>query len=285
MQQNVPWSKLWSVKWHPRYGILLPLLAASTFGLTPAIFITFYLTRSASKAKKSACQIKNDLINLGADDEVGPLVPVRWTEESSAAYVNAVLSRSALWTINLVFGDYSLSTAKAIHASWDVVVGRGGQALLSFAWYRVASNLVVTMAEESPVPHGLFAAVTISGSNMWSFWHGASLLVSRQWIEHRHVVMAMVAATLWIISWPTIMSLLTGYASLTEPFVKLRGGSLAKFQEFEESYDKHRVLVIIDSYGTLGLYANYTVENSTDPMLYRAYSLCRSLTFPVLSQS
>ena len=246
-------------------------------GLLPAVIVILYLTRYASKPYKSVCQVKNNFINLDPWDEFSSSVPPRRTGLSSSQYVNSVLSHSALWNINLVFGNYSLSSAKAIHAGWDIAVGRGGQALLGLAWYRVASNLVLTMAEESAVPHGFFTAVTISASNMWTFWHGGRILASRQWVEHRHVILAMFAATLWVIAWPTVMSLLTGYASLTEPFVKLRGGSLANAQEFQDSYDKNHVLMIHNG-DKIGLYKDFMVSKDEDPDLYQAYSFCKSVT-------
>ena len=274
-QSKVPFTTLWNIKWHPRYGILVPALAAMTCGLLPALIVILYLTRFAAKPYKSVCQVKNDFINLDPWDEFSSSVPPRRTGQSSSQYVNSVLSHSALWSINLVFGNYSLSSAKAIHAGWDISVGRGGQALLGLAWYRVASNLVVTMAEESSVPHDFFTAVTISASNMWSFWHGIRILLSRQWVEHRHVVMAMVAATLWVIAWPTVMSLLTGYASLTEPFVKLRGGSLANAQEFQDSYDKNSVLIVHDGY-RIGLYNDFLVSKKDNGDIYGAYTFCKS---------
>lgn len=56
-----------------------------------------------------------------------------------------------LFTINLLFNDYSFTQAKVIDACWDVGVGRGGQAIAELVAHRVLRRAMLLVLERSEI--------------------------------------------------------------------------------------------------------------------------------------
>ena len=264
-----------------KHPFVIPIFLSLVLGSGPLVIVIVYLY-VMTQPNNSQCQRTSGYLNLGSNgDEVGSLDPHVPILPSRTAYVHQALAKSALWSINLVFGNYMLSSVKLIDATWDIVIGRGGQALLAFLWYRVASDLIVTIAEKTPLPHELYTAVTISGSNMWTLTYGLHLLFNHRGPKRALLMTCLLLATLWVLAWPTVMSLLTGYVSLTEPYLISVDGSLVKYAAFLAN---RKDGLVVEDWGRVrpgnhdsGKRIPYTVLSVDWRILYTALDYCEML--------
>lgn len=61
--------------------------------------------------------------------------------------------------ITVSWGKMAFSTAKFIDIVWDIVVGRGGQALLAFITFKVSSQYLALAMREAPVSYNTFESL------------------------------------------------------------------------------------------------------------------------------
>lgn len=132
---------------------------------------------------------------------------------------------SKFYTINMVFGNYSFTAAKAIDIVWDIVVGRGGQALLLYVLSRVFYEVLDMLLEKDSMAYDTSASLSLSGATAWGLWMlGRDLFSTAQRKEAWFVAMGV--SLLWVLFFPTVMSAMTGYIALSAPYVKLEDKSL-----------------------------------------------------------
>ncbi|KAK4924453.1 hypothetical protein LTR49_008544 [Elasticomyces elasticus] len=114
------------------------------------------------------------------------------------------------------FGSFSFAVAKLIDTCWDLIVGRGGQALLVWVAYKVIHGHFIGLMENGGIPTEIYAA---SSFGMGSFYNSLTLvkyltrkdyhrlMVGRK----RHFVM-MLYISVHILVFPTIISAMTSYS-------------------------------------------------------------------------
>ena len=253
-----------------KFRHLLPVLLTIIVGLTPGLATLYFLLRCTIPTD-AECSRTNGYLNVNTSRTPDTTIhALERTFSSTGEYVNSILSTSPLWSINIVFGNYSLSSVKFIDAAWDLGVGRGGQILLGLMWYLVAADTIVAAMEVSAMPTRLFRAVTISGSHGWTFLHALHAICLRRAGKRTLLIVGLVFGSLWVLAWPTIMSLLTGYVSLTEPYFKLHGDSLVPYKSFLGG--KKRALVIHDGH-RIGLKRDVTLHEDVGN-IYLAIDYC-----------
>lgn len=86
----------------------------------------------------TALRNPDDLFFCNADGKV----------EMANYYYRPLWDPRLYFTMNIVFGQFAFSTAKIIDASWDAVVGRGGQMVVAVVAYRTIRRSL-TLAMES----------------------------------------------------------------------------------------------------------------------------------------
>ena len=119
--------------------------------------------------------------------------------------------------------EFSFTQAKAIDIAWDVVVGRGGQALLIVIAYRLFSRVVKTLMQHGEVGYDVFSAVAFDSGTIGSVVTlGRHALGLTPLPRTRHAIFAywgMAIATLYIIAMPSLFAAMTGYTSTYAPFL------------------------------------------------------------------
>ncbi|KAK3113367.1 hypothetical protein LTR53_009410 [Teratosphaeriaceae sp. CCFEE 6253] len=126
--------------------------------------------------------------------------------------------------ITLGVGELSFPAAKAIDIAWDLVVGRGGQALLAWMCSPLFRSSLTRAMEAATVPTPVYAAVTFDKISLTSISTLASTLIRRdprrlprdsgggavsgRW---RYALLALAFG--YILAFPTWTAAVTGYQS------------------------------------------------------------------------
>jgi len=121
---------------------------------------------------------------------------------------------SSLFTITAAWGDMSFRIAKLVDVSWDTVVGRGGQVLLTALLYKVLSQALLYSMETSNSSFRRFATTAFETGSF------NALRVYSQDLYHDYktrilrpklLLFAFIFGTAYTIMFPTIISSITGY--------------------------------------------------------------------------
>ncbi|KAJ9613136.1 hypothetical protein H2200_003077 [Cladophialophora chaetospira] len=139
---------------------------------------------------------------------------------------------SGFFQITLGFGELSFSTAKLIDVCWDVIVGRGGQAILVAISFIVFSKALVRSMESSPVSYGTFEAVTLQHGSLTANLKLARDLLKSRSVRARAAVVWMIVSGAFVLAFPTVVSAMTGYSVNIESFVEVDNGNLIQYSNF-----------------------------------------------------
>jgi hypothetical protein len=123
---------------------------------------------------------------------------------------------------------YTFTEVKVIDLAWDVLVGRGGQALLILVGYRVFSHVIVALMEQGEVGYDAFAAVAFGSASLSSlvplFRQSVGVTPLTRTSRAAWCYIGILLATTYIVSVPSLVSAVTGYTTIFTPFARL--GSL-----------------------------------------------------------
>lgn len=139
---------------------------------------------------------------------------------------------SQLLTINLGFGTMPFSTAKFIDVLWDVVVGRGGQVLLTYVAYRVFTISLGRAMEGSQVSYHTFAAFAFETGTTTGVFMLAKDFASNRSLRSKMIVSWVLAATLYIVAFPTLASAMTGYTNVMEAYLEDKSQNFVRWELF-----------------------------------------------------
>lgn len=157
-------------------------------------------------------------------------------------------TQSALW-ITLGFGNFTFAQAKALDLVWDTLVGRGGQLLMIYWAYPLIRRSLLLAIRKYPVYWPMYASLAFERISIFGAWSlvrewpsskqttgnsesrdgpKASLTDSaedrRIWKAWRRLF--LLPLFLYLLAFPTLMSIMTGYQAGLIPYVKLRTGDL-----------------------------------------------------------
>ncbi|PSK37298.1 hypothetical protein B9Z65_2040 [Elsinoe australis] len=155
-----------------------------------------------------------------------------------------IWSADRAFEINLGFGAFDFSIAKILDIAWDLVVGRGYQTAVLFLSYKILAQAFLFYMEFAFVSVDTFLAQAYNPATSYAVWcHAKSLgrgSKRRTWRNFAYPA-AIVLTSGYIIVVPTLLSAITGYQAITEPFMTIPNGfdrageilSLDKLQPLE----------------------------------------------------
>lgn len=118
----------------------------------------------------------------------------------------------------------SFAEAKLVDVLWDLFVGQGGRLLMAWAAYRVFMDGLVSLMETTPVSHDLYVALVFETTTLWTTWKATKALVkSKNW-RSRAFVFWFCLATIYTLSFTTLMSAATGYVTPSKAGYTLPNG-------------------------------------------------------------
>lgn len=137
-----------------------------------------------------------------------------------------------LFVIDEAFGTFSFPLAKFIDVAWDLIVGRGGQALFGWTSYRVCTDCLMWIMETSPVSYDLYTGLTFSWTSLASLSPIPKYVWTRNRFAHKIVIVLLAIDIVWVAIYPTIMSAMTGYISNNDLNVRLKDGKYLSWTDF-----------------------------------------------------
>ncbi|KAK5079774.1 hypothetical protein LTR70_007586 [Exophiala xenobiotica] len=122
--------------------------------------------------------------------------------------------RDAIFAINMSFGSYSFGVAKLIDVSWDVGIGRGGQALLAYLTYKTFTKALTCSMESSVVSADVFEAITLQNDTIGGVFKLTKDCLQNRSARARGTMCCMILAALFVLILPTWLSAMTGYTAV-----------------------------------------------------------------------
>jgi len=121
-------------------------------------------------------------------------------------------------SITLGFGNFGFGLAKGIDVAWDLVVGRGGQLLVTLVTYSVLRRSFLHSLEKRTASFRMFAAMAfdrVSTGSLLTLGANIATRKRKAWrgwttiqLEWRYLL--FVIAFLYVLSFPTWLSVMTG---------------------------------------------------------------------------
>jgi hypothetical protein len=141
---------------------------------------------------------------------------------------------SGFFAVTLGFGTLPFTQAKAIDVVWDVVVGRGGQALLAALSFRVFAKYVASEMYTAPVTLNTFRTVFLHGelSGSMDLLRLVRDFVKRQRLQSMWATVFMLASMGYVLAFPTLGSAMTGYSANLKAYVEDGAGEYVPFRSF-----------------------------------------------------
>ncbi|KAF4837632.1 hypothetical protein CGCSCA4_v011753 [Colletotrichum siamense] len=141
---------------------------------------------------------------------------------------------SGFFQITMAWGTMTFANAKFVDVAWDVVFGRGGQALLAWISWSVFSDYVTTSMEVSPVTYETFWTVFLDGApTFWSTWYLMRDFSRSHGLRSRFAMIFMVLVAIFILLFPTLGSAMSGYQANSGAFIRGPDGEMLKFSDFD----------------------------------------------------
>ena len=135
-------------------------------------------------------------------------------------------------SVSLGFGEMRYSTAKTIDVLWDLIVGRGCQAVAAIVVYYVFRSEVLSREAQRPTPFATALAMeyhTTSFSALLSYSKGVT-----QWFPWKSrprgqflTSVVLVVSTIYVLALPTWLSAMTAYQAIVHPVLPYNGSYVA----------------------------------------------------------
>lgn len=142
-------------------------------------------------------------------------------------------NKAGFFYITIAWGEMSFSTAKFIDIVWDIVVGRGGQALLAWITYRVSSQYLAMAMRDAPVSYATYESLAFVPPSLLRTGRLArDLLTHRGW-QPRLIMLWIIMSSLFVLSFSSFVTAMSGYSSNKMAVVTTYGGASVAWTDFE----------------------------------------------------
>ena len=141
---------------------------------------------------------------------------------------------SGLFQITLTWGNLTFSQAKALDVVWDIVVGRGGQAILLYVAFNVFTMTLSRTMETDPVSYGTFESMAFTSPTFVSPFILIRDFVTNRGLRARAAVAWTIIASLFVLAFPTLNDTVSGYSTNMEAFLKDNSGILIPWSNYSE---------------------------------------------------
>ncbi|ORY07797.1 hypothetical protein BCR34DRAFT_570424 [Clohesyomyces aquaticus] len=113
--------------------------------------------------------------------------------------------------IDTLYFDLSLGAAKLIDVAWNMVAGRGGQAIIAISSYRVVSDSLMRITELGPVDLRLFTALSLNHGQFTNIYHTSKAIISLKGKRRTMTMIWITFSSIFLLAFPTLMDTATGY--------------------------------------------------------------------------
>nr|ANF07034.1 hypothetical protein FVEG_15207 [Fusarium verticillioides] len=131
--------------------------------------------------------------------------------------------------ITLSWGRLSFGTAKLVDVIWDLVIGRGGQTLMTLVSWRVFVEYLQLSLLTKPAAYSTVWLIRFQKDNSalatWKLATG----FAKVGLASKKAMCFMIWTALLILAFPTFASSMTGYTPYNKAYVNSRSGKLIQF--------------------------------------------------------
>ena len=140
---------------------------------------------------------------------------------------------SGFFWITVAWGKLSFPTAKFIDVVWDIVVGRGVQALLAWITYMVSSRYLSMAMREAPVSYSTYEALAFVPPTLVRTLRLAGDLLTRRGALARLITVWIVLSSLFVISFSSWATAMTGYSGITYAVMNTYDGEIVAWEKYQ----------------------------------------------------
>lgn len=133
-------------------------------------------------------------------------------------------SLDAIFAPDFTFGNFTISGARAIDLSWNLVVGRGLQASVAWASYQIVTGAMLRIAESVPVTFEVLVALVFSTNSLAPVGHLFTAVKSAKGFRFKANLSVFLLSAIFILALPTLMDISTGYVQNVEQNIILPNG-------------------------------------------------------------
>lgn len=141
---------------------------------------------------------------------------------------------SGLFQITLKWGHMTFSQAKALDVVWDIVIGRGGQAILLYIAFKVFTMTLSRTMETEPVSYGTFESMAFTSPTFVSPFILIRDFVTNKGLRARAAVAWTVIASFFVLAFPSLNDTISGYSTNMEAFLQDSNGVLIPWSNYSE---------------------------------------------------
>ncbi|KAL1793769.1 hypothetical protein ACET3X_008751 [Alternaria dauci] len=128
-----------------------------------------------------------------------------------------------LFALDATFGRFSFSQVKAIDVLWDLVVGKGAQALAWWASYTVFCDALLRAIERHPASFEIFQRIANEGPGLLSLWTLIKELWNAKSARTKALFFYMFWSTGYVLLVPIVLGAMTGYDATSIAWIDLQG--------------------------------------------------------------
>jgi hypothetical protein len=136
------------------------------------------------------------------------------------------MTSASLLAPDTLFGNLTVTEARAIDLSWNLTMGRLVPFLMALVFFKVATVALVRIAESTGVTYELFATVTLNLHAWQAVWPLAKGAVRTAGWKAKAAMLFMLYSALVILLMPTFMDLQTGYVRKQTAGWRLANGTI-----------------------------------------------------------
>ncbi|KAF1834814.1 hypothetical protein BDW02DRAFT_597817 [Decorospora gaudefroyi] len=142
-------------------------------------------------------------------------------------------SSSGFFEITLGSGNFTFTQAKVIDIAWDILIGRGGQALVALISWRVFAKYVTTSMQVTPVTFATYRSIFLSQeSSLIAVTRMTRDFIFRHDLHSKIAAGFMITTMAFTLAFPTFASAMTGYNGNVMAFVNTTDNNYAPFSSF-----------------------------------------------------
>lgn len=190
----------------------MPVIATSI----PVLLLIAYAPKLSLRLGQNGCDLSGNF-----------MIPYTSSVWDATHFFTVTIPLTSCWTQPgaLYCKTYSFAEVKVIDLTWDLVVGRGGQAVLVVIAYRLFSSIIRMLMNRGEVGYDMFSTITFNTGDLSSLATLVRHALGCTPIPRtKHAVFtywAMTLITLYIMGMPTLFSAMTAYTPNYFPSVTI----------------------------------------------------------------
>jgi hypothetical protein len=141
---------------------------------------------------------------------------------------------SGLFQITLKWGHMTFSQAKALDVVWDILIGRGGQAILLYVAFKVFTMTLSRTMETEPVSYGTFESMAFTSPTFVSPFILIRDFATNKGLRARVAVAWTIIASFYVLAFPSLNDTMSGYSTNMEAFLLDDSGILVPWSNYSK---------------------------------------------------